>query len=48
MLSLTFNPRRNGRIALSGAGEDQKVRTAAIELLQGEHSYVTAKKDPGG
>jgi hypothetical protein len=48
LLSLAFHPGRNWRIALSGAGEDQKVLTAAVELLQREHPYVTAKKDPGG
>ena len=48
MLSLAFHPRCNWRIAVSGAGEDHKVLTAAVELLQREHPYVTAKKDPGG
>jgi len=51
--SLAFHPRcnwrnwRNWRNALSGAGEDHKVVTAEVELLQCEHPYVTAKQDPG-
>jgi hypothetical protein len=45
--SLAFHPRCNWRNALSGAGEDPKVLTAEVELLQCEHPYVTAKQDPG-
>lgn len=48
VLPIVFNPRCNWRVEVrKGPAEDRDVIEKAIELLRGEHPYVSAERSPG-